>query len=337
MKDDIYLVVDQGASKTIALAVSPTGSILAFADDYALVKNHGRERIGPEIRLKFVVRNLVEKIGNRNICFSKSCIAVNGINTPEDAESFRKRLLGIVAFGETLIINDSIAALHGGFIEMPQEENLVVICAGTRFNCHAETAKGGVATLGWRVSCQDHGAFALGGKAWDAAVDGFNGLKAATKLTDLFIRHFSTPGMDALMEGFFSGAIPFDTPSFAPLLFDAASIEDEVALGIVDMFASRWVSYAKLSLQLAGEKELTHGNIVLSGGVFKFDRGFLQKAIMLSAKEKLPLFSICCAQFEPVGGAALFLFRKIYDKAKMRGIAKEFSSSYLQKIKMRHL
>ena len=140
--------------------------------------------------------------------------------------------------------------------------------------------------------------------------------------------------MEVLMEGFFSGAIPFDAPSLAPLLFEAASNGDKVASTIVDVFASRWIHYAKLALQLASINEhILKGYIVLSGGVFKFDKGFLKEAIMQYTKNELPTFSVHSATFEPVGGAALFLFRKIYDKAKLCEISKKFSFSYWRHFK----
>lgn len=279
MSTDLFLAVDGGNSKTVALVVDRQGAVL------------GRARAGcgdiygaasPEAAVAEVLAAARDALSDAEASPSRlvsAAFRIAGVDWSEDGafwdDLLPKSLPGLTNW---TVKNDGFASLR--LAELSGVG--VSITVGTGPAVVARTASGQEACLGWW--CLDHlGGSGLGALSLRAVYRNYMGLDPDTVLTARLLELFGVPDVVALRHGFTRhfGAWPESRQwQAARVVLECAGAGDAVAQGLVDYQAKAFVSYAGWVARQVGV-ELAGGDlpVVLSGSILTSKLPAMREAV----------------------------------------------------------
>ncbi len=193
------------------------------------------------------------------------CLA--GADYPTDIRLLRHGIEDLGLTGETVVLNDTFAALRAG---SHRPWGVALIC-GRGINACAVAPDGRSARFDavGGYSGDWGGGMGIGNAGFAAAVRGRDGRGARTALERLVPEHFGLRSPAALTRALYDERIEGDRlTEVAPIVFEAATAGDAVARSIVDRLADELVVMAGALLRRLRLTRLDP-EVVLAGGVFR--------------------------------------------------------------------
>ncbi len=301
----IYLGVDGGNTKTVALIADAEGSVIGVgrtsgsdiysAESEEAAINEAANAVEAALAMAGRTRNEI----------AAAAFSLAGADWPEDFalldDAFRHR-----GYGRHLnIVNDAIGALWAG---SPTGSGVVLV-AGSGMAIGARSTDGQVwHSSNWPTAC---GGAGLGREAIDAVFLEHLHVGPATTLTPRVLEATHAACAEELLYRLTARGQRrwglYDYARLAPVVLDAADDGDPVAAGIVDACAERLGTHA-----VAAAKRVGLGPdpfpLVLSGGVFRHpllrNHRTLHEIVHATFPEVTPIRST----LEPAAGALLLAF-----------------------------
>jgi N-acetylglucosamine kinase-like BadF-type ATPase len=242
---------------------------------------------------------------------SASCI---GADWAFEYEVGRKNLRAALGVADVRLYNDCVGALRGG--TETRGRDCGVLCLGTGANCAVLSRDGRDYIYAYYLKGIHQGAGAIGNFVFQAVFDAESGIGAPTALTGLLLEKTGYASVEELCMSVTTGRAETEAPwrpvyqDYGPLLFQAIRMGDAVAKDYIDWFCAglaRYVTTAARRLDIQ-DRDFT---LVLSGGVPKGGdvmRGLLEQKL----KEEMPALRCVNARFEPVVGALLLEYDRLY-------------------------
>ena len=318
------LAIDQGGTKTDIIIADHRGNIIGLGNDRDLMAS---EKINEyptyykkdrRIARMIMIRHAAEKaLLDGGLKFSdihSVSASCTGADWEYEYEVGRKNLRNTLEIEQVSLYNDCIGALRGG-TEI-KNRDCAVICLGTGANCAVINREGDEYIYAYYLKDIHQGASAIGKFIFDAVIDGESGLGPKTLLTKLLLEKTGYESVDELFMHISAGRHENEKhwepayQNFCPLLFQAVKAGDMVANNYLQWFCSdlaRYVIIAAIKLGMQ-EREIS---VVLSGGVPK-SGSLMVDLLQKRFKEDLPGVNCIHACFEPVVGALLLEYDRIY-------------------------
>jgi N-acetylglucosamine kinase-like BadF-type ATPase len=300
----VYLGVDAGNSKTVAVLADHSGAVLGYGrsgcgDIYGVAT----EALAVT-EVVTAVRQALEMASEPGRPLSDSAIThaafcLAGIDWPSDVaywqDQLTTRLPGMVSYS---LRNDGFALLRAGAIE----GRGVAVSAGTG----AAIVARGPAGAEWSGSMwivDALGGRFLGEQAFAAVIRAELGFGPATALRELMLARYGFAELAALLEATTSrGVGPKRHAVLARDVLDAAGRGDSVGRAIVDGQAAKLAQYAAAAARQVG---LVGADIpvVLGGSVLSSENPALRDATTAALAQTLPTGRVLLTPRSPVLGA----------------------------------
>ena len=293
----LYLGVDAGNSKTVAVIADATGTVrgcgrsgngdIYGAATEAEAVDHVFSAIGTAL----------EMAGAEATWLTHAAFCLAGVDWDSDMtfwrETIHRRLPGL----SFCLRNDGFALLRAG----APEGIGVALSSGTGGAVVARSPTSEWSASFWIVD--PLGGTALGERAFAAVVRAELGIGAGTRLTDLLLVRHGYPDVATMLEAATRrGAPRLPHAALARDVLDAAHDGDQVAVDIVAEQASALARYATAAATQVG-LDNSHFPIVLGGSVMSSSNPALRKATTRNLAGLLPNSSVLTAPRSPVIGA----------------------------------
>jgi N-acetylglucosamine kinase-like BadF-type ATPase len=287
----LYLGVDGGNTKTIALVCAADGRVVGHAragcsDVYSVT-----DPLAATAEIVRAAQAAIEAAGGGDVACAYYSLA--GADWPVDIAFYEDELARQIPAGRTVVVNDAIGAIRCG----PEDG------VGCSLVCGTGTALGARAPGGrlWHVSWNAAPSFTidLTRAVLDAAVRSELGLFPPSALPARVAAAFGAGDAIGAIERVTGRAPRPPRVSLGGLLLDCAAEGDELALDRLRWVASENAAYLRVAARMCGLGEPTP--ITLSGGVMRHPSSLLVDALA----EQLPGSELLRARREPAHGALL--------------------------------
>jgi N-acetylglucosamine kinase-like BadF-type ATPase len=300
-RSDLFLGVDGGNTKTVAILATPDGSIVgAGRAGRSDIYNTPDEASALE-EIRSAVDAALSEAGATVTDIAVGAFSLAGADWPEDVDLLR-RAMARFGFGRKIqIVNDAIGALRSG---TPDGVGVSVTC-GTGIAIGARNADDRIWYSGqWAVAA---GGAELGERALHAVYEAHFGLGPATSLTDGVLAFFDAVNVEEVLHRCSARGTDrhwMEQARLAPILLDEAARGDTVACGIVTSAGKRNADVALVAARAVG-LDIAPVRLVLTGGVLRHPSGLLENAISERFESQIPGAEIVRDAPEPVVGAVL--------------------------------
>ena len=308
------MAIDQGGTKTDIVIADDEGNILGVGNDRDWIAVSGERRAVRMLRIRYAAEKALAEtgLGLRDVkSVSASC---TGMDWAFEYELGRKNLQAALGIDQVTPYNDCIGALRGG-TEI-KGRDCAVLCLGSGTNCAVINREGNEYIYAYYVKDMHQAAGAMGKFIFQAVFDAEAGLGGRTLLTKLLLEKTGYPSADELLMALTTGRSETERPwtpvykDYSPILFQAIKMGDPVARDYIEWFCGELAWYIIIA---AGKLKMREREIsmVLSGGVPK--SGSLMLALLEQGlKKELPGIKCLHARFEPVVGALLLEYDRLY-------------------------
>ena len=226
---------------------------------------------------------------------------LTGADWPDEYDFLQRAVANLGLAHQAHLVNDTIVALRGG----TSNSYGAIVTAGTGSNCAIRTPTGEEYLYHYYVENDLQGGVALGRRALRAIYRAETGREPPTHLTRLALAHLDFASVDELLradcEGHFADEV---VKTLAPLVFQAACVDDVVAVNILTAFGRGLAELVTAGLRRFEMTQLPV-EIVISGSVFKGEGGLLQAVMGEEIEQVAPRARLVDARYEPVVGAVL--------------------------------
>ena len=318
----MILSIDQGGTKTDVLVADEKGDIMGFGNDRDWAPVEGERRAVRMLRVRHAAEIAAKEAGVSitDIDYVSACCT--GADWAFEYELGRNHIRKTLGIPRVVLYNDCIGALRGG-TEMLNRD-CAILCLGSGANCAVFDREGRMHTFHYYMKDIHQGAYAIGQFIFQAVFDAEAGLGKDTALKRILLYETGFDTVDELFMVVTTGRTVDEEPrcpvykDYCPLLFRAVELGDPVACGYLDWLCEELVNYVVIGVNKLGigERELA---LVLSGGVPK-GGNVLRERLEHFAKVKLPNAHVIEARLEPVVGALLLQYDKIYPQGIPGGV-----------------
>ncbi|MDR2019980.1 MAG: hypothetical protein LBQ14_04360 [Treponema sp.] len=306
--------IDQGGTKTDVVIADHTGRILGFGNDRDWTAVAGERRAVRMIRVKYAADKAVSDAGLDLTDIQSISASCNGADWDFEYAIGRKNLRNTLGINCVTLYNDCIGALRGG-TEI-KGRDCAVICLGTGANCAVVNRKGEKYIYAYYLKDIHQGAGAIGKFVFQAVYDAESGLGEKTLLTRLLLEKTGYSSVNELYMSVTTGCAETSVPwipsykEYSPLLFQAINMGDTVAQRYIEWFCGELARYVIVGAGKLGmkDREIT---MVLSGGVPK-SGSVMVELLQKNLRKDLPKINCLNARFEPVVGALLLEYDRLY-------------------------
>lgn len=295
----MYVGVDGGNTKTVALVATPDGKIVGSAragpgDIYGAASP--AEAVA---NLLSAVRTALGSAGAAVDAVGAAAFSLAGADWPEDFELLRSELgAGLGGGVAPVVVNDAIGALRAG---TPDGVGVSVVY-GTGHAVGARSRTGAV----WHSSFwgEPTGAVELGRAAVTALLRSGLSMGPPTSLERRALEEFRHPTVESLLHAFTRrGGLPWrEYGRLAPAVLDEAAAGDEVARAIVlrqvELLAG-YAAHAAATVALVPPFPL-----VIGGGVLRHP----SLLVLETLSSGVPGAELVRPEFEPAVGGLLLAF-----------------------------
>ena len=325
----LILAIDQGGTKTDAVIADDAGHILGTGNDRTWLPVTGERREVRMIRIRYAAEKAATKAGENLRDIQSVSASCNGADWEFEYEVGRKNLQNTLGIKQVALYNDCIGALRGG-TEI-KSRDCAVICLGTGANCAVFSREGRKYIYAYYLKNIHQGAGAIGRFIFDAVYDAESGLGSETMLTKLLLEKTGYHSVDELYMSVTTGLSESDKPwmpeykEYSHLLFQAVNAGDPVANRYLEWLCGELARYVivaarKLNMQ---NREIT---MVLSGGVPK-SGSLMVDILQQKLKEELPGIKCIHGRFEPVVGALLLEYDRLYPEGFPKDLIQNLKQS----------
>jgi N-acetylglucosamine kinase-like BadF-type ATPase len=321
------VAVDGGNSKAEVALVARDGRLLGASHGPTI----SHQEVGIETgmsRLRALVARAAGSDSPPRAGLGVFCLA--GADFAADVRLLTKGIQALALAGESVVLNDSFAALRAG---TDRAWGVAIIC-GRGVNAAAVAPDGRSARLAGvgEYSGDWGGGRSVGVAGLGAAVRAEDGRGPRTSLETTVPAHFHVARPASLTRALYDGRIPDDRlDELSPVVFAAATAGDRVARGIVSRLADEIGAMATAlirRLRLTGRDV----EVVLAGGVFRTEDVRFYDRIDLGIRRVAPDARLVRLKVPPVLGAALLGLDRLHDgttppavDARIRGALKSWA------------
>lgn len=292
-----YLGVDAGGSKTYTLVTNENGQVIGKGHsgngNHQLGVDRARNNITSSVEMALQAANLTRA----DITFAFFGLA--GADRPIDYEVLRP-LIKELGFAKYAIDCDTMIALRGG---TSQPFGVVLIC-GSGTNSAGKNRQGEFYQCGGFTYA--FGDFGGGGtlavEAFRSVIRAWDGRERPTLLTDLVLKGLGYSKVDDMFDDFMDQEklIPLH---LTKLLFEAAKLDDEVALRILRIQGEELGKSATAVIKRLRMQD-EQFDVVLAGSVVTRGKGtFIHQYIEQAVLAVAPQATVVKLSVEPVVGA----------------------------------
>jgi N-acetylglucosamine kinase-like BadF-type ATPase len=301
----VYLGVDAGNSKTVALVATADGTVLGWgrAGVGDIYGGYGADRAAEQVCAAVRQALAAACAEPRNV--QRAAFRLAGVDWPEDEQFWHSTIATkLEGLGSWSVKNDGFALLpYTG----PTRTGVSVII-GTGPAIAARGPRGKEFSPSFWI--QDPlGATGLGSAGFRSVIRSHLGLQPPTDMTAGFLDVFGEPGVPALLKAFtrYSDPRPRGTLGRASrTVLRAAAAGDPAASQIVVGQAGAVAEYARVAAQAVDfdpdEDEL---GVVLGGSVIGSEHGVFREATISALATRLPRAHLTEVPGPPVEGALL--------------------------------
>lgn len=301
----LYLGVDAGNSKTVALVADASGEVLgrgrAGSGDI-----YGAESAGHAVAAVIsAVQGAVSSAGASLADVRHGAFRLAGVDWDEDADYWRRALgVELAGLGSCSIKNDGYSLLRCGDLSGLG----VAIIAGTGPAIAARGPGGAEFSASWWIQ-ELLGGRGLGHAAFTAVMNADLGLAPATSLTEELLALFGAGDVEALLYAFTrrEGARPDSDQWWAARsVLRAAGAGDRVAEEIVRHQARRLAGHGRVAAEKVGlPVDGEPVTVVLGGSVADSEHGALRDALTEELGLAVPGATVRSSVGSPLAGALL--------------------------------
>lgn len=295
-----FLGIDIGGTKSHALIADEQGLARGFGEggpgNWETVGWAGTRAV-----LDDIIAQAVAQAGIERDDIDAAGFGVAGYDWPEDrrphVEIIHQLLRADLAFG---LVNDAFIGLWAG----TDAGWGVVVTAGTSCNCYGRNAQG---EIGRVMGSSSFGEYAGAGElvwwAVQAVARAWSLRGPATRLSGDFVEATGAADVTDLLAGLMRQRYTLSADS-APIVFDAASDGDSVALELVRRAGCE---LGQLAIGVSRQLGLTDMpyDVVLSGSLFK-GSSLIQESVEETIHTIAPQARVLRLEAPPVVGAVLF-------------------------------
>jgi N-acetylglucosamine kinase-like BadF-type ATPase len=306
--------IDQGGTKTDIVIADHAGRILGKGNDRDWTAVSGERRAVRMIRVRYAAEKAARDAGIPLSDIQSVSASCNGADWAFEYEIGRKNIRKTLGIEDVTLYNDCIGALRGG--TEVRGRDCAIICLGSGANCAVRNREGEEYIYAYYLKDVHQGAGAIGKFVFQAVYDAEAGLGPKTALTGLLLAETGYPSVEELFMSVTTGRTETELPvrpvykEYSPLLFQAIRMGDAVAREYIEWFCrelARYVIVAARNLSMQ-DRDIV---MVLSGGVSK-SGSIMVDLLQQRLKEELPGIRCLNARFEPVVGALLLAYDRIY-------------------------
>lgn len=319
------LAIDLGGTKGHVIAADYQGHIWGFGDDKGWKYVDADRRMRKMLRIRFAADRALAEANLKLSEFDRVSASCSGADWDFEYPIGVRHLHETLGIRQISYYNDCIGALRGGTDIIGQD--CAVICLGTGANCAAYNRDGEDYQYAYYLKDIHQGGGAIGRFIVEAVVDASVGLAPETELTNLLLDKTGFDSVKEFYKLYTTGRAEDEQPEklvykeFCPLLFEAIRMGDPVSMQYIDQLCAGLANYVIVAArQLAMEKRAI--TVVISGGVSKED-DLMSKLIEKHLKQELPSAYCVDARFEPVVGALLLEYDRIYPEGIPERVMKE--------------
>ena len=314
MANHLIMAIDQGGTKTDIIIAENNGRIVGAGNDRDWVAVSGERRAVRMLRIRHAAEKATADAGIKLSDINSVSATCIGADWGFEYETGRNNLRNTLGIEQVFLYNDCIGALRGG-TEI-KGKDCAVLCLGTGANCAVINREGREYIYAYYLKNTHHGAEAIGKFIFQAVFDAECGLGPESSLTKLLLEKTGCKSVDELLMSVTTGRTETETPwkpvyqEYCPLLFEAIRAGDRTASEYIQWLCdelARYVIVAAGKLNMLG-REIT---VVLSGGVPK-SGAIMGDLLQKRFEADLPAFKCLNARFEPVVGALLLEYDRIY-------------------------
>lgn len=301
MAKDLFLGIDGGGTKTVAVLLDEQGHEIARA----LSGSSNVHSVGlavAEASLREAIQQILIAGGVTVADLTAVGLGLAGAARPEDQQVARELLARIAPFCNVIVTHDAEAALVGS---IGRRQGALLI-AGTGAMAYGVNARGESRRAdGWGYRLGDEGsAHWIGLEGLRAIVRARDGRGPRTALEDRLLSHLGLPNTDALVTRIY--ARDFGVPqvaALAPLVSEAARTGDLVAQGILREAGQRLGETLCAVVRGLGMSDQAF-EVVLLGGVLR-PRDLVWQAVVAALREVAPRSRVVEPRHDAAVGAAL--------------------------------
>ena|GEM_PF-680960 len=323
-KKKYIIAIDQGGTKTDIIIADHEGKIAGYGNDRDFLASEDIKkypvyfkkdrRVIRNIRIAHTAEKALSAAALKISDIDSISASCTGADWKYEYELGIRNLRNTLGIANISLYNDCIGALRGGTDIFNRDS--AVLCLGTGANCALKNREGEELIYAYYLKDIHQGASAIGRYVFNAVFDSEAGLKGKTLLTKLLLEETGHSSVDELYMHISAGRNENEDQwepvykEYCHLLFKAAIAKDELSCKYLDWFCRGLASYIKLGAIKLGmqDREI---NLVLSGGVFK-NASLMADLIYVNLKQDLNGIKCIHAHFEPVVGALLLEYDKIY-------------------------
>ena len=320
-----YVGVDAGGTKTLAAVCDDSGRVAGAG----LAGGSNYQDVGEDLAARALgdaMAQALQRAGVSGGDVVAACFGVSGADREVDFRTIRDLLGRISPTPRFTLVNDTLVALRAG-----TDDGVGVCCiGGTGANCIGRNRLGvvkKVGGLGW-ISGDSGSAGQIVADALTAALWGREGRGPETVLYGRLCAEFNLKSLDDVIEyGFFSQLLAPDFGRGAPLVFEAASAGDAVAVELLRRHG-RGVAQAALCALRALFGPGEEVPVVLGGSVLaRGSHDALREAFAEELAKGYRGARLVKLEVEPVLGA-LLLARDAHTGSAGRDFARRLRESY---------
>ena len=330
--------VDQGSTKTDIIITDKMGNIKGYANDRDLMASGTIEtysyykkdrRVVRVKRVRHALEKALTDAGLKLSDIQSISASCTGADWEYEYDLWRRNLQDDLGVKQVSIFNDCIGALRGGTETMGKD--CAIICLGTGANCAVRNREGKEYIYAYYLKGEHQGSGAIGWFIFEAVYDAESGFGPQTLLTKLLLEKTGYKSTDELLMHRTAGRNENEDQwepvyqDYSPLLFQAVKAGDKVARDYLNWLCKDLARY----VIIAGEKfnmsdrEIT---VVLSGGVAK-NGALMSELLEKELKERLPKVKCVNARLEPVAGALLLEYDRLYPDGIPQDILQRFEQN----------
>jgi len=312
---------------------------LGFGNDRDWTPVNGDRREIRMTRIRYAAEKALNNAGlalDDILSVSASC---TGADWAFEYELGRKNLRNTLGVEQVSLYNDCIGALRGG-TEI-KGRDCAILCLGSGANCALINREGKEYIYAYYLKDIHQGASAIGKFIFGAVYDAESGFGPETLLTNLILEKTGYLSVNELYMAVTTGRNETETPwepeykEYSPLLFQAVKMGDLVAKKYLEWLCAELARYViigakKLKME---ERDIT---VVLSGGVPK-SSSIMIELLDKRLKEQLPAVKCLSARFEPVVGALLLEYDRLYPEGTPEETMRQLEKSCEERMLYRSL
>ena len=292
---ELFLGIDAGGTKTVALLSDASGRILGSGR--AGTCNIYGDLNAALIALDSAVGGALSSAAASLETVAATCLSATGADWPEDF-ALLETCLQQRGHRRVRVVNDAMGALRAGSID---GTGVVVVC-GTSAGIGAKSSSG----LEWHSSFwqEPEGAEQLGRAALRAVYRAELGLDPPTSLTAPLLEHHRLDNVEALLHAHTARdhRSAQQVGQLARILLDEAARGDISARRIVLQHSAALGDYAIIAARKVGLLESPFA-LVTAGGVMRHQSRLMADALLARVHAVAPAAELIHCPLEPVAGA----------------------------------